>query len=166
MLNSNLKEESPQPRGRMSPFNSNSIKRAKTDWWPTDLVLPSMHNLQPNHACPLSADLVVVFTMLLKSRSLWWWRNKERELVVSFGLFETIVACIFFRSWDRNSCRFINSYWHYISFVYERSSLTSKRISRTFFENMDISKLCFKFMFCNKLNVKNTCFNVYLIRSI
>ncbi|GJV79400.1 KH domain-containing protein [Tanacetum coccineum] len=32
MLNSNLKEDSPQPRGRVSPFNSNSIKRAKTDW--------------------------------------------------------------------------------------------------------------------------------------
>ncbi|XP_076900054.1 KH domain-containing protein At3g08620-like [Bidens hawaiensis] len=32
MLNSNLKEESPQPRGSVSPFGSSGMKRAKTAW--------------------------------------------------------------------------------------------------------------------------------------
>ncbi|XP_071738015.1 KH domain-containing protein At3g08620-like [Rutidosis leptorrhynchoides] len=32
LLNSNFKEESPQPRGSVSPFSSSSMKRAKTAW--------------------------------------------------------------------------------------------------------------------------------------
>lgn len=32
MLNSNFKEDSPQPRGSVSPFSSSSMKRAKTAW--------------------------------------------------------------------------------------------------------------------------------------
>ncbi|KAK3039868.1 hypothetical protein RJ639_028261 [Escallonia herrerae] len=32
MLNSNFREESPQPRGSVSPFGSSGLKRAKTGW--------------------------------------------------------------------------------------------------------------------------------------
>ncbi|KAL8146794.1 hypothetical protein AgCh_004510 [Apium graveolens] len=32
MLNSNFREESPQPRASVSPFNSSGMKRAKTGW--------------------------------------------------------------------------------------------------------------------------------------
>ncbi|CAK9134880.1 unnamed protein product [Ilex paraguariensis] len=32
MLNSNFREESPQPRSSVSPFNSSGMKRAKTGW--------------------------------------------------------------------------------------------------------------------------------------
>ncbi|KVH94155.1 hypothetical protein Ccrd_003782 [Cynara cardunculus var. scolymus] len=32
MLNSNFREDSPQPRGSMSPFGSSGMKRAKTGW--------------------------------------------------------------------------------------------------------------------------------------
>lgn len=82
VLNSNFREESPQPSGNISPFTSSGMKRAKTgQYWYNEFTfydVSQVHSLK--NACQFRALVAAQFWIATKRRPCWYfWSAKTRR---------------------------------------------------------------------------------------